>query len=66
MKIVVLPEFRLYVQHNGTAPQPAGFRLQRRNPLPITTFSFPSQEEADAAAGKLQAYVDKHQKGDAE
>jgi hypothetical protein len=51
--------FRLTVTTVGMGQSmPAGWRLQRHDPLPIGDFEYFDEDEAKGAAVKLQAYVD--------
>jgi hypothetical protein len=50
--------FRLTVKVDGNTISPAGWRLQRNDPLPIEDFDFFDEDDAKVAVVKLQAYVD--------
>ena len=62
MKVIVKPEgerFRLYVQHTRDSnPEPAGPRLGRGEPLPITKFAFDTRGQATSGAARLQSYIE--------
>ena len=63
-KAIVVPlsdfsGFRVYTDHLGMK-MPAGPRLARLKPLPDDHYTFETEDEAQAAADRLQTYIDEH------
>ena len=53
--------FKVWVTLFGMT-NPAGPRLERLKPLPDQTYTFKTEDEAKAAADRLQKYLDENHK----
>ena len=60
-RIIPQSRFRLRCQ-SGAGDNPIGSRLERGTPMPEVKDSYETEEEAQAAADKLQAYIDDYEK----
>ncbi len=46
---------------SAAGDNPIGSRLERGTPMPVVKESYENEQEAQAAADKLQAYTDEHE-----
>ena len=59
-RIIPQSRFRLRCQ-SGAGDNPIGSRLERGTPMPEVKDSYETEEEAQAAADKLQGYIDDYE-----